>query len=216
MGNTLKEMHDIQGALQCYTRAIQINPAFADAHSNLASVHKDSGNIPEAIQSYRTALKLKPNFPDAFCNLAHCLQIGKYCNQTFDQKIGQFSIVFSPICETVCDWTDYNTRMKTLVNIVADQLEKNRLPSVHPHHSMLYPLSHEFRKQIANRHAQLCLEKVSVMHKPAFKFAANLASDGRIRIGYVSSDFGNHPTSHLMQSIPGVHDRSKVEIFCYR
>ena len=40
MGNTLKEMHDVQGALQCYTRAIQINPAFADAHSNLASVHK--------------------------------------------------------------------------------------------------------------------------------------------------------------------------------
>jgi len=40
MGNTLKEMQDIQGAMQCYTRAIQINPAFADAHSNLASIHK--------------------------------------------------------------------------------------------------------------------------------------------------------------------------------
>ena len=50
MGNTLKEMHDVQGALLCYTRAIQINPAFADAHSNLASMHKDSRNIPEAIQ----------------------------------------------------------------------------------------------------------------------------------------------------------------------
>lgn len=50
MGNTLKEMNDINGALQCYTRAIQINPAFADATSNLASIHKDSGNIPEAIQ----------------------------------------------------------------------------------------------------------------------------------------------------------------------
>merc|ERR1719341_769446 len=100
-------------------------PAFADAHSNLASVHKDSGNIPEAIQSYRTALKLKPDFPDAYCNLAHCLQI-------------------------VCDWTDYSGRMKKIVNIVADQLEKNRLPSVHPHHSMLYPLSHDFRKAIAD------------------------------------------------------------------
>lgn len=33
-------MQDVQGALQCYTRAIQINPAFADAHSNLASIHK--------------------------------------------------------------------------------------------------------------------------------------------------------------------------------
>lgn len=174
MGNTLKEMQDIQGALQCYTRAIQINPAFADAHSNLASIHKDSGNIPEAIQvsslfqitvelvnsretfctdsitcytlilifyihnfqSYRTALKLKPDFPDAYCNLAHCLQI-------------------------VCDWTDYDARMKKLVAIVGEQLERNRLPSVHPHHSMLYPLSHEYRRAIANRHANLCMEKVS-------------------------------------------------------
>lgn len=190
MGNTLKEMQDVPGALQCYTRAIQINPAFADAHSNLASIHKDSGNIPEAIQSYRTALKLKPDFPDAYCNLAHCLQI-------------------------VCDWTDYDNRMKKLVAIVADQLEKNRLPSVHPHHSMLYPLSHEFRKAIAARHANLCLEKIQILHKMPYKYSPEPALRNRLRIGYLSSDFGNHPTSHLMQSIPGMHDRSSVEIFCY-
>uniref|UniRef100_A0A8C4MRT1 UDP-N-acetylglucosamine--peptide N-acetylglucosaminyltransferase 110 kDa subunit n=1 Tax=Equus asinus asinus TaxID=83772 RepID=A0A8C4MRT1_EQUAS len=161
MGNTLKEMQDVQGALQCYTRAIQINPAFADAHSNLASIHKDSGNIPEAIASYRTALKLKPDFPDAYCNLAHCLQI-------------------------VCDWTDYDERMKKLVSIVADQLEKNRLPSI------------------------------NVLHKPPYEHPKDLKlSDGRLRVGYVSSDFGNHPTSHLMQSIPGMHNPDKFEVFCY-
>lgn len=53
--------------------------------------------------------------------------------------------------------------MKKLVSIVADQLEKNRLPSVHPHHSMLYPLSHGFRKAIAERHGNLCLDKVRVL-----------------------------------------------------
>ncbi|CAH1267037.1 UDP-N-acetylglucosamine--peptide N-acetylglucosaminyltransferase 110 kDa subunit-like isoform X2 [Branchiostoma lanceolatum] len=191
MGNALKEMQDIQGAMQCYTRAIQINPAFADAHSNLASIHKDSGQIPEAIASYRTALKLKPDFPDAYCNLAHCLQI-------------------------VCDWTDYNARMKKLVAIVADQLDKNRLPSVHPHHSMLYPLSHAFRKAIAARHGNLCLEKINVLHKPPYDHPKDLvASKGRLRIGYISSDFGNHPTSHLMQSIPGFHNKENVEVFCY-
>lgn len=189
MGNTLKEMGDIQAALQCYTRAIQINPAFADAHSNLASIHKDSGNIPEAIQSYRTALKLKPDFPDAFCNLAHCLQI-------------------------ICDWTDYEERMKKLVSIVADQIEKNRLPSVHPHHSMLYPLSHAQRRAIAAKHASLCSEKIQVLHKRPYDFS-HLKRSSVLRIGYLSSDFGNHPTSHLMQSIPGVHDRSRVRVFCY-
>ena len=71
----------------------------------------------------------------AYCNLAHCLQI-------------------------VCDWTDYDSRMKRLIHIVGEQLERNRLPSVHPHHSMLYPLSHDYRKAIAARHANLCIEKV--------------------------------------------------------
>lgn len=188
MGNTLKEMQDVQSAMQCYARAIQINPAFADAHSNLASIHKDSGNIQEAIISYRTALKLKPDFPDAYCNLAHCLQI-------------------------VCDWSDYDSRMKKLVTIVQDQLDKSRLPSVHPHHSMLYPLSHAQRKGIAARHAALCLEKINILHKGPYEHQKTL--NGRLRIGYVSSDFGNHPTSHLMQSIPGFHNRKNVEIFCY-
>jgi len=189
MGNTLKEMNDITGALQCYTRAIQINPAFADATSNLASIHKDSGNIPEAIQYYRTALKLKNDFPDAFANLAHCLQI-------------------------ICDWTDYPARMRKLIQIVADQLEKNRLPSVHPHHSMLYPLTHEQRKAISARHAALCIEKIQMLHKPKYDFS-HLKFSGVIKIGYVSSDFGNHPTSHLMQSVPGMHNRKNVEIYCY-
>lgn len=191
MGNTLKEMQDVQGAIQCYTRAIQINPGFADAHSNLASVHKDSGSIPAAIQSYRTALKLKPDFPDAYCNLAHCLQI-------------------------ICEWKDYDERMRKLVATVADQLSKNRLPSVHPHHSMLYPLTHEYRKAIAARHGALCVDKINVFHKAPYTYPKDLrASGGKLRIGYVSSDFGNHPTSHLMQSIPGVHDRNDVEVFCY-
>jgi len=52
--------------------------------------------------------------------------------------------------------------MKRLIHIVGEQLERNRLPSVHPHHSMLYPLSHEYRKSIAARHANLCIEKVRV------------------------------------------------------
>ncbi|XP_039287268.1 UDP-N-acetylglucosamine--peptide N-acetylglucosaminyltransferase 110 kDa subunit [Nilaparvata lugens] len=188
--NRLPSVHPHHSML--YPLSHDFRKAIAARHANLC-LEKDSGNIPEAIQSYRTALKLKPDFPDAYCNLAHCLQI-------------------------VCDWTDYEARMKKLVSIVAEQLDKNRLPSVHPHHSMLYPLSHDFRKAIAARHANLCLEKIHVLHKPPYKYPKELAVSGcgpRLRIGYVSSDFGNHPTSHLMQSIPGLHDRTKVEVFCY-
>lgn len=32
------------------------------------------------------------------------------------------------------------------------------------------------------------------------------------RVGYVSSDLGNHPLSHLMQSVFGMHDRTRFEV----
>lgn len=45
-----------------------------------------------------------------------------------------------------------------------------------------------------------------MLHKLPYNYPdrRSIASGQRLRIGYVSSDFGNHPTSHLMQSIPGI------------
>ena len=58
--------------------------------------------------------------------------------------------------------------------------------------------------------------QVALLHKPPFSYPRDMRnSRGRLRVGYVSSDFCNHPTSHLMQSVPGFHDRSRFEIFCY-
>ena len=52
-----------------------------------------------------------------------------------------------------------------------------------------------------------------MLHKPPYQHPTRLT--GRLRIGYVSSDFGNHPTSHLMQSIPGHHNKENVEVLLH-
>ena len=65
--------------------------------------------------------------------------------------------------QIVCDWKDYKHRMVRLTQIVQDQVDRNRLPSVHPHHSMLYPLTAAQRKAIAACHANLCTEKVGYL-----------------------------------------------------
>jgi len=39
MGNTLKEMHDIQGALQCYSRAIQVKLNFSNSFTRRLIFH---------------------------------------------------------------------------------------------------------------------------------------------------------------------------------
>ena len=52
---------------------------------------------------------------------------------------------------------------------------------------------------------------MALLKKKAYRYPAGLAN-GRLRVGYVSSDYGNHPTSHLMQSVPGLHDTSRIEV----
>ncbi|EOD45892.1 putative udp-n-acetylglucosaminyltransferase protein [Neofusicoccum parvum UCRNP2] len=36
-----------------------------------------------------------------------------------------------------------------------------------------------------------------------------------LKVGYVSSDFNNHPLAHLMQSVFGMHNRMRVKAYCY-
>lgn len=56
-------MQGVHRALQCHNFVLfRLTLPFADAHSNLAFIHKDSGNIPVA--SYCTALKLQSDFPN--------------------------------------------------------------------------------------------------------------------------------------------------------
>ena len=77
---------------------------------------------------------------------------------------------------------------------------------------MLYPLPHPHRLQIASKHAALCDMKVQSLRLPPFAHPP-LREDVRLKIGYVSSDFGNHPTSHLVASVPKSH--RNVDAYCF-
>ncbi len=39
--------------------------------------------------------------------------------------------------------------------------------------------------------------------------------NNKLNIGYISSDFMNHPLAHLMQSVFGLHNSDLVTVFCY-
>lgn len=100
---------------------------------------------------------------------------------------------------------------------VRRDLAAGRLPSVQPFHAMAYPFSAELALQISIRYAEHCSLAASRIGLPRLPHpaAVALAPGQRLRVGYVSSDFGNHPLSHLMGSVFGLHDRSRVEVFCY-
>lgn len=212
LGNAYKDIGRLNDSILCYSTAIRLKPNFADAYSNLASAYKDSGRIPEAVVCYRKALELKPHFPDAFSNLVHSLVL-------------------------VCDWRSRRKDFEKLREILDEQIEKALatedddgtgetygkmvlLPSVQPFHSLVYPMSLHQMQLLAKAYARRAKLNVANLgaYRPVFTFPSALQmrpQHTRIRIGYVSSDFGNHPLSHLMQSVFGMHNMGRFEVFCY-
>ena len=73
-----------------------------------------------------------------------------------------------------------------------------------------------FRTYVHNAPFVMLHMQVVPLKKAPYRYNLDVnASGGRLKVGYVSSDYGNHPTSHLMQSVPFSHNRSMFEIYCY-
>jgi len=51
--------------------------------------------------------------------------------------------------------------------------------------------------------------------RPSFTFENRGRPKDKIIVGYLSSDFHDHATAHLMLSLFGLHDRTAFEIHCY-
>ncbi|KAI0998077.1 hypothetical protein K3495_g10114 [Podosphaera aphanis] len=89
-------------------------------------------------------------------------------------------------------------------------------PTVLPFHTFTFPLSAKDVRMISQRNALRI--SCSTMRTPWMQgnvFPPPPPPSPHLNVGYVSSDFNNHPLSHLMQSVFGMHDISRVKAFCY-
>jgi len=82
-----------------------------------------------------------------------------------------------------------------------------------------YPLTHLTWCPNESYNLEVTKTYVARMMPPAahvFQSVARKAgAAGRIRVGYLSSDFCNHATMHLMAGLFECHDRTRFEVFAY-
>lgn len=92
------------------------------------------------------------------------------------------------------------------------ELASGRLPSVQPFHAMAFPFSPGLTLRISTAYARHCLRAAAALGPGPLPNppSAPLRAGQRLRVAYVSSDLGNHPLSHLMGSVFGMHDRRWV------
>jgi tetratricopeptide (TPR) repeat protein len=78
LGSLLKDINQLDMAIQMYERAVACDGNFDIALTNLANAVKDRGRIQDAINYYRRAVNSNPDFAEAVCGLSTALN--SVCN----------------------------------------------------------------------------------------------------------------------------------------
>jgi tetratricopeptide (TPR) repeat protein len=73
LGHQKQQQTEFSGAIECYERAIAIDPNYAAAYSNLGVVKQQIGRLREAIAHYRQALAIDRNLAETASNLGSAL-----------------------------------------------------------------------------------------------------------------------------------------------
>lgn len=204
LGGILKLEGRLAESISCYEQVVIVQPQAVSARINLASAYKDFSHHDEAIIQYRYALLLQPNQPDVISNMFHSLQ-------------------------SVCDWTDRHSMFSALQSQIAWEIDRDILPTVQPFHALSYPLSSDVALKISQGYARYCIQSAEKLCRSKDEFCeftrtlkalhpTSLGVGEELRVAYISSDFGNHPLSHLMGSVFGLHrhsGRGHVKSLCY-
>ena len=89
-------------------------------------------------------------------------------------------------------------------------------PTVLPFHTFTCPLTAKQIRKISQRNGlRISCSTLRAPWLPSQVFNPPSPPNPQLNIGYVSSDFNNHPLAHLMQSVFGFHDPSRAKAYCY-
>ncbi|KAK8065705.1 tetratricopeptide [Apiospora hydei] len=89
-------------------------------------------------------------------------------------------------------------------------------PTVLPFHTFTCPLTAKDIRMISQRNAmRISCSTLRSPWLPDLVYPPPPPPSPQLNVGYVSSDFNNHPLAHLMQSVFGMHNPARAKAFCY-
>lgn len=123
-----------------------------------------------------------------------------------------FNTLFDELAE--CDWQRYPELIEALEKLTRQAEAGEPVPLLEPFRLMAVPSSKTLRLAVA-RARSAHIEQALAPLREKLHFDHPQFTVERLRIGYVSGDFRDHATAHLLRKLFQVHDRSRFEVFGY-
>lgn len=214
MGTIASTMGNFPAAVQLFTLSLQVNPSDSHSLRNRGMALERLNQTAAAMDDYHRAIGINPNFSEAQYNLGNLyLSLNEYKKaiQHFDiaAKINPHLpyILGSRLMAKmkISDWNGIEDEISHLLSRIARGERASP-----PFAITTLSDSPEIHKQAA---------EIWVKHEYPFNNSLGPISNSpraeKIRVGYFSSDFRNHPVSYLTAELFELHNRDRFEIFAF-
>ena len=217
------EMSQAEPAERHFRDALKLSPKATGSLLGLAKALHQQGRTLEAIATVRRIEAFGSDSSDA-CALESIMLAA---TGSLPEAISRIDAFFkcggsNPALEIqrfllqgqVCDWRRDRVRVAALVRDWAAHPGSSDFAGVHPFVAWHLDVSEKVRLACTQDYADR-LNKEASAGQGVTDFSGRRRAAGRVRLGYLSADFHNHPTMHLARGLFRCHDQKKFEIFAF-
>ena len=214
LGSSLNSFNRHIDAMESCKRALAIDPNYAEAHNIIGNIYKDLYKPNNAIRSYKKAITLKSNYAEAHSNLGSIYRDRKQLEKAllyFEKAHSlkpDMDFILGDILQLkmrLCKWDNLSNQLIEVRSRIA-----NNEKVVSPFSLLGLIDDPKLQKKASEIYANYYYPKSNSLPK-----ISDYSSHKKIRIGYFSADFKQHPVATLTAELYEMHDREHFEVYAF-
>ena len=210
LGNVYSKIGDLELAYELQKKAISIRENDIDILTNLGLICFQKNQISDAIFYYNKALGIKRTSPKTLYNLGYLYEEESEIKRAlffykeallYDKDSASIKAAIIHCEPLICDWSEINTRNKWLekLGLEGEPINPYLLLAAEDNpYKQLVRSKRFFKKQF---------------YRPKKEIKKEIKE--KIRIGYFSANYYQHPVMILISGLFENHDKSSFEIYAY-
>lgn len=221
LGNIMLAQGSYDEAEMCYKMGLEKDNSSVQAHNNLGTAYAKKQQYGNAVKEYKKALKIDPNFSMALTNLATAYTAAdktelalKFYKESYEADPDNSSNVANLYhqLKAAAEWDNIKNIENKLDRLTKKEIAMGVKTGEEPFINIIRTDDKEQNLKLATLWSKNLNEGIT--HQKKFKYA-NSKRDHRVRIGYYSAHFHDHPTGHLIQKLFSLHNRDIFEVYIY-
>jgi len=214
LGNALREEGRLAPAISHYEQALRLKPDWPEVHNNFAIALQEQGRAAEALEHYERALSLNSGLAEVHQNLGSALaQSGRTVDAIAALKRAlalkpdypEALIQVAHLNGELCDWRHREAETSQVLDLM------RRHPGLVPPFNLQAQQSTPAEQLLCG---QQWSQKIAQGRSPGFTHDRS-CPPRKIRLGYLSADFRDHPVAYAIAETIERHDRTRFDVLGY-